>query len=139
MMKNYATVDDIIKLGKSLTSSQSATAEILIETASSKLRLIASKHGKNIDTMIDDAETGEDYKNVVKSIIVQAVCRALNSLSDSPPVTQESQSALGYSASMTYLNAGQSLYFLRNELKELGLLRQKFGALEVYNVKGNDH
>lgn len=139
MMKNYATIDDIIKLGKSLTSSQSEAAEILIETASSKLRLIASKHGKSIDTMIDDAETGEDYKNVVKSIIVQAVCRALNSLSDSPPVTQESQSALGYSASMTYLNAGQSLYFLRNELKELGLLRQKFGALEVYNVKGNDH
>lgn len=139
MMKNYATIDDIIKLGKSLTSSQSETAEILIETASSKLRLIASKHGKSIDTMIDDAETGEDYKNVVKSIIVQAVCRALNSLSDSPPVTQESQSGLGYSASMTYLNAGQSLYFLRNELKELGLLRQKFGALEVYNVKGNDH
>lgn len=139
MMKNYATIDDIIKLGKSLTSSQSEAAEILIETASSKLRLIASKHGKSIDTMIDDAETGEDYKNVVKSIIVQAVCRALNSLSDSPPVTQESQSGLGYSASMTYLNAGQSLYFLRNELKELGLLRQKFGALEVYNVKGNDH
>lgn len=88
--------------------------------------------------MIDDEEIGKDYENVVKSVVVQAVCRALNSISDSPAVTQESQSALGYSASMTYLNAGQSLYFLRNELKELGLLRQRFGALEVYNVKGND-
>lgn len=137
-MKNYATVNDVIKAGKNLTSEQYETAEILIETASSKLRLIAYKHGKNIDSMIDDEEIGKDYENVVKSVVVQAVCRALNSISDSPPVTQESQSALGYSASMTYLNAGQSLYFLRNELKELGLLRQRFGALEVYNVKGND-
>ena len=109
-MKSYATVNDIIKTGKNLTPAQTETAEILIETASSKLRLIASRYGKNIDKMID----------------------ALNSFSDTPPVTQESQSALGYTASMTYLNAGQSLYFLRNELKELGILRQQFGALEVF-------
>lgn len=139
-MKSYATVNDIIKTGKNLTPAQTETAEILIETASSKLRLISSRYGKNIDKMIDDTETGKDFSNVVKSIVVQSVCRALNSISDTPPVTQESQSALGYTASMTYLNAGQSLYFLRNELKELGILRQQFGALEVFGNydKGND-
>ena len=139
-MKSYATVNDIIKTGKNLTPAQTETTKILIETASSKLRLIASRYGKNIDKMIDDTETGEDFSNVVKSIVIQAVCRALNSFSDTPPVTQESQSGLGYSASMTYLNAGQALYFLRNELKELGILRQQFGALEVFGNydKGND-
>ena len=35
--------------------------------------------------------------------------------------------------SYTYLNAGQDIYFLRNELKELGILRQKCGTLEVYD------
>lgn len=139
-MNVYAEASDIIALGKNLTSAQIETAEILIKTASSKLRLIASRYGKDIDKMMNDVITGEDYKAVVKSIIVQAVCRALNSISDTPPVMQESQSALGYSASMTYLNAGQSLYFLRNELKELGILRQQFGAFEVYDYdKGNDN
>lgn len=141
-MKSYATVNDIIKTGKNLTPAQTETAEILIETASSKLRLISSHYGKNIDKMIDDTETGKDFSNVVKSIVVQSVCRALNSISDTPPVTQESQSALGYNASITYLNAGQSLYFLRNELKELGILRQQFGAFEVYDYdydKRNDN
>ena len=139
-MKVYAEVSDITALGKSLTSIQIETAEILLKTASAKLRLIATRYGKDIDKMMNNEITGEDYKAVVKSIIVQAVCRALNSISDTPPVMQESQSALGYSASMTYLNAGQSLYFLRNELKELGILRQQFGAFEVYDYdKGNDN
>lgn len=139
-MSVYAETGDIIALGKNLTAAQIEAAEILIKTASSKLRLIANRYGKDIDKMINNESTGEDYKTVVKSIVVQAVCRALNSISDTPPVTQESQSALGYSASMTYLNAGQSLYFLRNELKELGILRQQFGAFEVYDYdKGNDN
>jgi hypothetical protein len=34
---------------------------------------------------------------------------------------------------MTYFNAGQSLYFLKSELKDLGLMRQSYGALEVYD------
>ena len=38
----------------------------------------------------------------------------------------------GYSATATYINAGQSLYFLRNELKDLGIIRQTYGLLEVY-------
>lgn len=141
-MNVYAEASDIIALGKNLTAAQIEAAEILIKTASSKLRIIANRYGKDIDEMINNESTGEDYKTVVKSIVVQAVCRALNSISDTPPVTQESQSALGYSASMTYLNAGQSLYFLRNELKELGILRQQFGAFEVYDYdydKRNDN
>ncbi|MDD7184190.1 MAG: Gp19/Gp15/Gp42 family protein [Oscillospiraceae bacterium] len=141
-MNVYAEASDIIALGKNLTSAQIETAEILLKTASSKLRLIASRYGKDIDKLINDEATGEDYKTAVKSIVVQSVCRALNSISDTPPITQESQSALGYNASMTYLNAGQSLYFLRNELKELGILRQQFGAFEVYDYdydKRNDN
>lgn len=137
----YASVSDITALGISLTAQQQQATEILLETASAKLRLETVKYGSDIDDLIADEKNGEDYELTVKNIVVQAVVRALDAISDTAPaVTQASQSALGYSASMTYLNAGQSLYFLRNELKELGLFCQVYGALEVYGSaddKGN--
>ncbi len=132
----YATVDELTALDTSLTTEQTEQAEILLETASAKLRLLAKKYGKDIDVLI---ASDEDYKLAVKDIVINAVRRALSSYADSSSaVTQESQSALGYSVSMTYLNAGQSLYFLRNELKDLGILRQKYGAVEVYDCAAND-
>lgn len=128
----YASVSDITALGISLTAQQQEAATILLNTASSKLRLAATKHGKNLDALI---AASEDYGDAVKGIVIQAVTRALNSIADSAPAaTQGSESNGNYSISMTYLNAGQSLYFLRNELKELGLMRQIFGAIELYNT-----
>lgn len=135
----YAEISDITALGKDLTAQEKEAAEILLDTASSKLRITAHKYGKDIDEMIEDEKMGDDYALVVKNVVIQAVLRALTSISDTlPAITQGSQSALGYSVSMTYLNAGQSLYFLRNELKGLGLLRQTFGAMEVYDNDADD-
>lgn len=132
MGRSYAALSDITVLGYTLPAQQTEAAEILLSDASAKLRVIAKKYGKDLDEMCKD----EDFQATVKSTVVQAVVRALNSISDSSPaVSQTSQAALGYSATMTYLNAGQNLYFMRNELKELGILRQTFGALEVF---GND-
>lgn len=138
MSKRYAEVSDIVALGKNLTAQEKEAAEILLDTASSKLRITAQKYGKDIDAMIADEVSGDDYALVVKSVVIQAVLRALTSIADtSPALTQGSQSAMGYSISMTYLNAGQSLYYLRNELKDLGLLRQTYGAMEVYGSDSN--
>lgn len=126
----YATVSDITASGYTLTAQQQDAAEVLLETASAKLRLQAKRFGKDIDEMI---ASDDDYILAVKSAVISSVMRAMNSIGDtSPPATQISQSGLGYTASMTYLNSGQSLYFLRNELKELGLMRQSYGALEVF-------
>ena len=126
----YATVSDISASGYTLTAQQQDAAEVLLETASAKLRLQAKRFGKDIDEMI---ASDEGYILAVKSAVISSVMRAMNSIGDtSPPATQISQSGLGYTASMTYLNSGQSLYFLRNELKELGLMRQSYGALEVF-------
>lgn len=130
MSKRYAEVSDITLLGKSLTAEQQTSAEILLDMASAKLRIIAKKYGKDIDAMIN---ADGDYAIAVRNTVIQAVLRALSCIGDSAPaITQGSQSAMGYSVSMTYLNAGQSLYYLRNELKDLGLLRQTWGAMEVY-------
>lgn len=139
IINNYAEIVDICNLGKKLSEKEINIVEQLLEAASAKLRLIAKKYGKDIDVMIADEFSGADYKAVVKSVIIQSVLRALESISNSSPaITQGTQSALGYSVSMTYLNAGQSLYFLRNELKDLGILRQTYGALEVYGYQSDD-
>lgn len=133
-MKVYANTTDILALGISLTAQQQEAAEVLLETASAKLRLAAAKHGKDLDALIADSE---DYGTAVKSIVIQAVTRALDSIADSAPAAaQNSETNGSYSYSTTYLNAGQSLYFLRNELKELGLLRQSYGAIELYDLGG---
>lgn len=133
MGKAYASVEDITALGISLTATQRDAAEILLGTASSKLRLIANKYSINLDAAVSE---DDDYNAAVKSIVVQSVTRALNSISDaSPAASQGSETNGHYSISMTYLNAGQSLYFLRNELKEIGLKRQVYGALELYGTE----
>lgn len=132
----YASVNDVIAIGKTLAAEQIDVAENLLEAASAKLRLEAKRHGMDLDAMI---EADADYAIVAKNIIVQAVCRALDSVANaSSAITQGSQSALGYTATYTYVNAGQSLYFLKNELKELGLRRQHCGALEVYDLDTDD-
>lgn len=128
----YASVEDITALGRSLTNQQSEAADVLLAQASAKLRLIAQKYRKNIDAMIADPVTGEDYALAVKSVVVQAVCRALDSVESNAAVSQGTESIGAYSLTMSYLNAGQSLYFLRNELKDLGLMQQHFGFIDLY-------
>ena len=125
----YATITDFASFGKELSEQEMNVSENLIDVAEAKLQVIAKKYNKNIDEMCKD----ESFALTVKSTIIQAVIRALNSMQNaSPIISQSSQSALGYSASMTYLNPGQSIYFLRNELKDLGLIRQSYGALDLY-------
>ena len=132
----YATVDDITKFGRKLTAEEQDKAAELLPVASSKLRLAAKKRGRDLDMMIfDDPDVGQ----AAREITVKAVIRAIDSSADStPPAVQASQAALGYSVSMTYLNSGQALYFLKNELKELGIMRQRYGTLEVYDNADDD-
>lgn len=137
--KVYAAVSDIIALGKTLTAAQQEAAEALLQQASARLRTTARKYGKSIDELIADADTGEDYALVVKSVVIQAVCRALDSLAESSAAVSQGTESIGaYSLTATYLNAGQSLYFLRNELRDLGLLRQTIGAVELYAPTGEE-
>ena len=129
----YAEVSDITALGRTLTNQQQEAAEVLLAQASAKLRLMAQKYKKNIDELIADPVTGEDYALAVKSVVVQAVCRALDSVNSNAVASQGTESIGAYSLTMNYLNAGQSLYFLRNELKDLGLMQQRFGWLDMYS------
>jgi len=137
----YATLKEVTAR-VSLTSSEQEVCESLLTNASSMLRVKARERGYDIDEMIADETTGEDYALAVKEVIINVVIRAIRTLSSSSyeyGATQSSQSALGYSVSMTYYNPGQTLYFLNNELKALGLLRQRYGTIDMYGVDTDDN
>ena len=127
----YATIEDVQTLGRALSAEEQQKVPQLLEIASALLRTEAKKRGYDLDAMIvDDSDKGL----IAKILTVNGVVRSLNAASDtSAAAVQGSQSALGYSVSYTYLNAGQDIYFLKNELKELGIMRQKCGVLEVYD------
>ena len=130
----YATIADIRAVGYPLSEAQETAASTMIEQASARLRLTAKHVGKDIDAMIADPASGADYALAVKSVVVQSVCRGLDAAQNSgAAIVQGSQTIGAYSVQQTYFNPGQSLYFVRNELKDLGLYRpQQFGALELW-------
>ena len=93
--------------------------------------------GKDLDALV---AADEDLANVAKSVTVAAVVRILSTSTDSNygPMTQMSQSALGYSVSGTFSNLGDELYFLNNELKRLDLKGQRIGVKDIGINQRND-
>lgn len=65
---------------------------------------------------------------------VDVTARTLMTSTDQEPMTQASESALGYTASATFLIPGGGLFIKRSELARLGLRRQKYGAVEMYGI-----
>ncbi len=119
---NFATLDDIEQLWRSMTPEEAARAEALLPIVCSSLRTEATKVGKDLDTMVaKDA----DLAAVAKSVTVDVVARTLMTATDGEPMTQMTQSAGGYSASGTFLVPGGGLFIKRSELARLGLRRQR--------------
>ena len=80
-------------------------------------------------------ENKEVYENVVKIVCVDVLARNLMTSTNSEPMEQMSQSALGYSVSGTFLVPGGGLFIKKSELARLGLRRQRMGVIDLY---GND-
>ena len=128
-MPSLATIEDVMAF-TTLTEEEIVKVETLLPIISARLRYEAKKVGKNLDEMIAD---DLDLEIVAKSVIAGIVERTLKlQKSDSPVFSQYSESALGYSYSGTIPNPGESLYIKKNELKALGLKRQRFGVIDFY-------
>ncbi len=129
-MSAFATVEDMANLWRALTETEMARAPHLLEVASDTLRQMAQNRGLNLDSMVDN---GEIYESVLKDVVIAAVGRVLRASTTGEPVSQVTQSALGYSVSGTYLNPQGGMFFYDNELARLGLgKRQKLGRIEMY-------
>ena len=133
---DYATVQDIQTLWRALSAAEQTRAAALIPVVCSSLREEAAKVHKDLDAMV---AASTDLAEVAKSVTVDVVARTLMTSTDQEPVSQYSQSALGYTVSGTYLVPGGGLFIKKSELARLGLRRQQIGVIDFYGecAEGN--
>lgn len=129
-MADFATIDDVNKIWRELKSDEIERAKMLLSIVSDSLREEADKVGKNLDKMIE--EKPSYFKNVVNSVTVDIVARTLMTSTDQEPMTQTTESALGYSFSGSYLVPGGGLFIKNSELSRLGLKKQRYGVIDFY-------
>ena len=129
-MANFATVEDVENLWRVLKPTERERAQNLLETVSDSLRVEANKVGKDLDAMVAESVS---YANVAKSVTVDVVARTLRTATDQEPMTQVTESALGYSSSGSFLVPGGGLFIKDSELKRLGLKRQRYGVMNLYD------
>ena len=120
ILKNYGAI---------LKPTERERAEGLLEIVSDSLRVEADKVGKNLDELAADSDA---YASVLKSVTVDVVARTLMTSTDQEPMTQMTESALGYSYSGSFLVPGGGLFIKDTELKRLGLKRQRYGVIDPY-------
>lgn len=128
-MDNFATTEDIRKLWRALTPEEEERASALLQKVSSILRSEADKVGKDLDIMIQQKPYLAD---VATSVTVDVVARALATPTNQEPVSQFTESAMGYSYSGTYLVPGGGVFIKNAELARLGLKRQKIGGMKLW-------
>lgn len=133
-MKPFATMEEMAALWRPMSPAEQERAEQLLPVISDSLRYEAVKVGKDLDAMIEQTPI---LANVVKSVTVDVAARTLMTSTDGEPLSQMSESALGYTVSGTYLVPGGGLFIKKSELARLGLRRQRIGVREIYEIEGD--
>lgn len=128
-MEDFATVNDITNLWRPMTPAETDRATALLPVVSDSLREEANKVGKDLDKMVEDSQT---YANVVMSVVVDIISRTLMTSTNQEPMTQMSESALGYSFQGSFLVPGGGLFIKKSELARLGLRKQRYGVIDFY-------
>lgn len=129
-MTSFANLDDLQILWKKLKPTEIERAEALLETVSDMLREEAIRYGKDLDEMVQERAS---FNSVLQSVVIDIVARTLMTSTEQEPMTQFSQSALGYSVSGSYLVPGGGIFIKNSELKRLGFTRQRYGVVEMYD------
>lgn len=127
----FATVNDIQNLWRPLTAEEQSRAENLLPLISDELRVIARGVDVDLDARAADDEA---YASVLKIVTVDVTVRVMRQSTEGEAMTQESQSGLGYSWSGSYAVPGGGIAnsILNNDLKKLGLKRQKIGVMYTW-------
>ena len=131
MSTPFATVEDIETLWRPLSAPEQSKAGALLPLVSDELRVLAREVDKDLDAL---ASADEAYASVLKIVTVDVTVRVLRQSTEGEAMTQEAQSALGYSWSGTYAVAGGGIAnaILNNDLKKLGLKRQQIGVMYTW-------
>ena len=137
MAVSYITLAEFLAIsGGTYTTAEQTRISALIPMVCDALRYEADKVGKDLDAMIAE---DNNYESVVQLVCTDVIVRAMSLNTDTEPMSQESQSALGYSWSGTYAVPGGGIAncIMRNDLKRLGLKRQRYGVIEWYGCDDN--
>lgn len=132
MMELTVTIDQVESLFRPLNADEKVKASALIPVVIASLKQEAKKSGRDLEKMIEE---GDLYEEVFRSVVCDVVGRTLMTSTQDQPMTQMSQSALGYSISGTFLVPGGGLFIKKSELSRLGLRRQK---LRMVSLCGGD-
>lgn len=131
MPTSFASLADVIAVsGVAYSISEQGRINTLLPLVSDSLRNEAFKVGKNLDEMAEDSPV---YANTLKLVTCDIVIRAMRQTTTGDPMSQESQSALGYTWSGTYAipGGGVANAIMKNDLKRLGLRRQRLGVIDL--------
>jgi hypothetical protein len=129
MASSFATTDDLAALWRPLTAEETARAEALLPVISDALREHARRAGKDLDESI---AASAPYANVVKLVTVNVLSRTLLTSTSGDLISQASQTTGPYTVSNTYANPTRDVLIYQNDLKELGLKRQRYGVVDFY-------
>ena len=133
MSTAFVTLAELEALtGVRYTDDDLTRAEVMLPLVSDLIRVEGRKCGVDVDERI---ETDSAYESVVKMITCDVVSRAMRQSKTGDPLSQESQSGLGYSWSGTYAipTGGVAMSLMNNERKMLGFKRQKYGVMEIWD------
>lgn len=131
-MSEFASLEDVVVLsGKTYTNDEEERIAQLLVLVSDALRFEASRVGMDLDA---EVEANSAYASVVRMVTVDVVIRAFRQSYTGEPISQETQSALGYSWTGTYAipGGGISGAIMRNDLKRLGFRKQRYGSIEAW-------
>ena len=130
-LESFASIDDLENLWRKVEIHELCRSEELLRTVSHVLRVEAKKVKKDLDLLV---KNDESYSYLVKSVVVDIVARTLMTSTNQEPMTQYSESALGYSVSGSFLVPGGGLFIKDSELKRLGLKKQRYGVIDFYDI-----
>lgn len=135
-MTSFATIENVETMWRKLEQDELARATALLDVVSNALRLEARKVGKDLDKMVASDAV---YASVACSVTVDVIARTLMTSTNQEPMTQMTQSALGYSYSGSYLVPGGGMFIKNSELSRLGLKRQRYGVIDFYAEDTGNH
>ena len=137
-MSAFATLSDVQTLtGMTYSEAEQGRINALLPMVSDALCWEAERVGQNLQQMIYENDA---LASVAKMVTVDIVVRVLRQSQDGEPMTQESQSALGYTWSGTYAvpGGGISGAIMRNDLKRLGIKRQRYGVIDLWPAESTE-
>ena len=137
-MSAFADLADVQTLtGMTYSEAERGRINALLSMVSDALCWEAERVGQNLQQMIYENDA---LASVAKMVTVDIVVRVLRQSQEGEPMSQESQSALGYTWSGTYAvpGGGISGAIMRNDLKRLGIKRQRYGVIDLWPAESTE-